>query len=126
MVKLSKFNPSLPAPLLAEVNAKGEEIKSGKLVVFGGPLKDQGGAVKVPAGKAMTDAEILSAYGPDAIETLTGPAGFGFGEDPFGFHTGAREIMAWYDADPARQQVDAEMDAKMDQLVAAHRQTAVK
>jgi nucleoside-diphosphate-sugar epimerase len=40
-----------------------------------------------------------------------------------GFHTGAREIMAWYDADPARQQVDAEMDAKMDQLVAAHRQT---
>jgi len=43
-----------------------------------------------------------------------------------GFHTGAREIMAWYDADPARQQVDAEMDAKMDQLVAAHRQTGVQ
>lgn len=38
-----------------------------------------------------------------------------------GFHTGAREIMAWYDADPARQQVDAAMDATMDELVAAHR-----
>lgn len=60
MVKLSRFNPSLPAPLLAEVAAKTEEIKSGKLVVFSGPLKDQAGVVKVPAGKAMTDAEILS------------------------------------------------------------------
>ncbi|MCB4823428.1 phytanoyl-CoA dioxygenase family protein [Roseicella aerolata] len=38
---------------------------------------------------SKTDAEILSAYGPEAIQTLTGPAGFGFGEDPFGFHTGA-------------------------------------
>jgi simple sugar transport system substrate-binding protein len=60
MVKLSKFNPALPAPLLAEVAARAEEIKSGKLVVFGGPLKDQAGAVKVPAGKALTDPEILS------------------------------------------------------------------
>ncbi|TDH59858.1 BMP family ABC transporter substrate-binding protein [Dankookia rubra] len=60
MVKLSRFNPSLPAPLLAEVAAKTEEIRSGKLVVFSGPLKDQAGVVKVPAGKAMMDAEILS------------------------------------------------------------------
>jgi nucleoside-diphosphate-sugar epimerase len=37
------------------------------------------------------------------------------------FSAGAREIMAWYDADPSRQQVDAEMDATMDKLVAAHR-----
>ena len=38
-----------------------------------------------------------------------------------GFHTGAREIVAWYDADPARRQVDAGMDRTMDRLVAAHR-----
>ena len=43
-----------------------------------------------------------------------------------GFHTGAREIIAWYDADPARQQVDAAMDATMDQLVAAHRPSPVQ
>ncbi len=59
MVKLSKFNPALPAPLVAEVNAKGEEIKSGKLTVFSGPLKDQAGAVKVAAGAKMSDGEIL-------------------------------------------------------------------
>ncbi|SDT08760.1 Nucleoside-diphosphate-sugar epimerase [Friedmanniella luteola] len=33
------------------------------------------------------------------------------------FVQGAREIMAWLDADPARQQVDAAMDATMDALV---------
>lgn len=37
------------------------------------------------------------------------------------FHQGAREIMAWYDADPARQRVDEGMDATMDALVARFR-----
>jgi nucleoside-diphosphate-sugar epimerase len=37
------------------------------------------------------------------------------------FADGAREILDWYDADSNRQQVDAAMDATMDQLVAAHR-----
>ena len=46
--------------MVAEVGTKTEEIKSGKLVVFSGPLKDQAGAARVPAGKAMTDAEILA------------------------------------------------------------------
>jgi hypothetical protein len=38
---------------------------------------------------AKTDAQILSAYGAEAVQTITGPAGIGFAEDPFGFHTGA-------------------------------------
>jgi nucleoside-diphosphate-sugar epimerase len=33
------------------------------------------------------------------------------------FEQGAREIVAWYDADPARQQVDAHLDTVMDDLV---------
>jgi nucleoside-diphosphate-sugar epimerase len=37
------------------------------------------------------------------------------------FEQGAREIVAWYDADPARQQVDARLDAVMDRLVDAYR-----
>ena len=37
------------------------------------------------------------------------------------FEQGAREIAAWYGADPARQQVDARLDAVMDRLVAAYR-----
>lgn len=37
------------------------------------------------------------------------------------FWQGAREIMAWYDADPTRQRVDSAMDATMDALVARFR-----
>ena len=33
------------------------------------------------------------------------------------FARGADEIMAWYDADPARQQVDARLDRLMDELI---------
>jgi nucleoside-diphosphate-sugar epimerase len=39
------------------------------------------------------------------------------------FERGAREIVAWYDEDPARQVVDERLDALMDRLVEAHRQT---
>ena len=34
------------------------------------------------------------------------------------FARGAEEVMAWYDADPARQVVDAELDRLMDEIVA--------
>jgi nucleoside-diphosphate-sugar epimerase len=37
------------------------------------------------------------------------------------FASGAREIMDWYDADPTRQEVDADLNATMDRLIAAHR-----
>jgi nucleoside-diphosphate-sugar epimerase len=36
------------------------------------------------------------------------------------FAAGAREILDWYDADSSRQNVDAAMDATMDQLVSEH------
>lgn len=32
--------------------------------------------------------DVLDVYGADSAVTLTGPAGFGFVEDPFGFHMG--------------------------------------
>ena len=37
------------------------------------------------------------------------------------FEQGAREIVAWHDHDPARQQADARIDASMDKLVGAYR-----
>jgi nucleoside-diphosphate-sugar epimerase len=37
------------------------------------------------------------------------------------FEHGAREIVAWHDADPARQVVDARLDAVMDRLVGTYR-----
>ena len=37
------------------------------------------------------------------------------------FEQGAREIVAWHDEDPARQQTDGRLDAAMDKLVATYR-----
>jgi nucleoside-diphosphate-sugar epimerase len=37
------------------------------------------------------------------------------------FEQGAREIIGWYDEDPARQQADPRIDAAMDKLIAAYR-----
>jgi nucleoside-diphosphate-sugar epimerase len=37
------------------------------------------------------------------------------------FEQGAREIVAWYDEDPARQQPDSRLDAVMGKLVATYR-----
>jgi nucleoside-diphosphate-sugar epimerase len=39
------------------------------------------------------------------------------------FHLGAREIIDWYDGDPARQRTDERLDAVMDALVARFRVT---
>lgn len=36
------------------------------------------------------------------------------------FAQGAREILAWYDADPARRRVDAAFDQTLDQILAAY------
>lgn len=37
------------------------------------------------------------------------------------FEQGAREIVGWFDADPARKVVDARLDALMDRLVETYR-----
>jgi nucleoside-diphosphate-sugar epimerase len=42
------------------------------------------------------------------------------------FEQGARQIVAWHDEDPARQQVDAQLDAVMDRLVEAYRPRTVR
>ena len=42
-------------------------------------------------------------------------------EAKISFARGAREIMAWYDADPARQVVDPQLDALMDRIIAAQK-----
>ncbi len=47
------------------------------------PLSDQ-----LTLFSARSDADIIRRYGTDAIQMLTGPAGTGFVEDPFGYHTG--------------------------------------
>ncbi|WP_412524093.1 BMP family ABC transporter substrate-binding protein [Burkholderia sp. S-53] len=49
---------AITAAGLKDVDAQRELIASGKRDVFTGPIKDQSGAVKVPAGKVLGDGEL--------------------------------------------------------------------
>lgn len=60
LVDIAPYGAMVPQELRTQVDAAKEDIKSGKLVVFAGPVKDQSGKVRVPEGKIATDAEMLS------------------------------------------------------------------
>jgi len=61
LVKLGPINSKVPADVKAKVAAAQKQIESGKLAVFKGPVKDNTGAVKLPAGKSWTSpADVYS------------------------------------------------------------------
>jgi len=59
MVALGPLNKVVPDSVKAEVEAAQAKIEAGTLAPFTGPIKDQGGAVKVAAGKSLDDGAIL-------------------------------------------------------------------
>jgi simple sugar transport system substrate-binding protein len=60
MVRVGDFGPKVPKAVQAEVLAKQKDVASGKLHPFAGPINDNEGKLVVPAGKALSDAQILS------------------------------------------------------------------
>ena len=58
MIKLAPLNPVIPADVKALVAKQEGEIIAGKLHPFAGPVVDQDGKTRVPAGKVMTDDEL--------------------------------------------------------------------
>jgi simple sugar transport system substrate-binding protein len=58
MVRLAPLNAAVPADVKAQVARLEGEIKAGTLHPFAGPVVDQDGKTRVPAGKAMTDTEL--------------------------------------------------------------------
>ncbi|MBI4863483.1 MAG: BMP family ABC transporter substrate-binding protein [Candidatus Riflebacteria bacterium] len=60
LVKLAPYSDLVPAQVRQVVDQATEEIKSGKLKEFAGPLSRQDGSVAVPAGTVATDPELLS------------------------------------------------------------------
>jgi basic membrane protein A len=57
MLAMAPFT-NMPEDVAALATSTVEDIKSGKNKVFVGPISDQDGAVKVPAGTAMDDAAL--------------------------------------------------------------------
>jgi basic membrane protein A and related proteins len=60
MVQLTPLNPAVPADVAKLFEAKKQGIIDGSLVLFSGPIKDNGGQVKVSSGKALTFEELTS------------------------------------------------------------------
>jgi basic membrane protein A and related proteins len=60
MVNIAPINPVVPKDVVAMVEAKKADIAAGKFHPFQGPIKDNDGNLKVPAGKAMSDKDILA------------------------------------------------------------------
>jgi basic membrane protein A len=60
MVKMAPFNAAVPASVRKLVADATAAIEAGKLHPFAGPIKDQDGKVRIPAGRNMTDKELLS------------------------------------------------------------------
>jgi simple sugar transport system substrate-binding protein len=58
MIKLAPLNAAVPADVKSQVAAVENDIKSGKLHPFAGPVKDQDGKERVAAGKSLSDDEL--------------------------------------------------------------------
>ena len=60
IVGLAPISDKVPADVKKLVEDKKQEIESGKLVLFTGPIKDNTGKERVAAGQTMTDDKLLS------------------------------------------------------------------
>jgi len=58
VIRIPDYNKKIPAPVVAEAKKIVAGIKAGTFHPFTGPIKDQTGKVRVPAGKTMTNAEL--------------------------------------------------------------------
>src|SRR3989442_14922834 len=63
IIDIAPFGQSVTQAARDQINAKKEALKSGTFYEFTGPLKEQPGAVKTPAGTQMTLQQILSMDG---------------------------------------------------------------
>jgi basic membrane protein A and related proteins len=62
MIRVGEFGPKVPKSVQAEVLARQKDIADGRLQPFravGADVRDNEGKVRIPAGKALADGEIL-------------------------------------------------------------------
>jgi len=57
-IKLAPMTSWVPKDVAELVEAKRKDIENGRLNVFAGPIKDNQGVVKIPAGTTLADAEL--------------------------------------------------------------------
>lgn len=60
MIRVGEFGPKVPKAVQDEVLAKQRLVGTGKLQPFAGPITDNEGKPVLPAGQALSDAQILN------------------------------------------------------------------
>jgi nucleoside-diphosphate-sugar epimerase len=123
-------------PLLGDPRALGEafHITSDDVLTWNQVVRALGAAAGVEPRIVHVPSDAIAAADPDWGAGLLGDKAHSMVFDTTKlrrvvpefttttrFEQGAREIVAWHDADPARRTVDARMDAVMDDLVARFR-----
>lgn len=69
MIDISPMNPVIPPDVQSLVNQKRNEIIQGTAHPFQGPVKDQKGVVRVPAGKILDDkAQLVMNWYVEGVE----------------------------------------------------------
>jgi len=123
-------------PLLAHPRTLGEafHITSDDVLTWNQITEALAAAAGCPANIVHVPSDLIAAADPDWGAGLLGDKSHSMVFDNsklrsvvpgyravIPFERGAREIVAWYDEDPARQQVDTRLDAVLDKLAAAYR-----
>jgi nucleoside-diphosphate-sugar epimerase len=123
-------------PLLGQQRALGEafHITSDDALTWNAIAETLAEAAGVSAELVHVPSDAIAAADPDWGAALLGDKSHSLVFDNaklrslvpgwaarIPFEAGARQIVAWYDEDPSRQQADARLDAVMDGLVKAHR-----
>lgn len=123
-------------PLLGDPRALGEafHITSDDVLTWNQVVRALGAAAGVEPRIVHVPSDAIAAVDPDWGAGLLGDKAHSMVFDTtklrrvvpelattIRFEQGAREIVAWHDADSARRTVDARMDAVMDDLVARFR-----
>lgn len=121
--------------LLGNSRAIGEafHITSDELLTWNQIYEIVARAAQAPLNFIHIPSDFCAAFEPDLTGTLLGDKAHSMIFDNskikrvvpdfcarIPFSRGAEEIMAWYDADPARQIVNEKLDAAMDRIVAAY------
>ncbi|WP_417282957.1 BMP family ABC transporter substrate-binding protein [Comamonas sp.] len=71
IIKLAPLNAAIPAEVRTQIEAMGKEIASGQRQVFSGPVRDQQGTTRVPAGQIISANDLANMnYLVQGIEGL--------------------------------------------------------
>src|SRR5262249_6777108 len=71
LVDLAPISPAVPPDVRAQVEVARARMLTGALSEFAGPLTDNTGRLRVPAGQGLTDADLLSLNW--LVEGVAGP-----------------------------------------------------